>query len=100
MRAEEVNEGERILDLGRKTQIETDPKVAALNQMISLGSLNRTTSYEQKDKLQLRECRIIYKKEAAPHAGPFRPVCLDELPRSTTLHRPQRDPAAPDQDDR
>jgi hypothetical protein len=63
VRAEEVNEGERILDLGRKTQIETDPKVAALNQMISLGSLNRTTSYEQKDKLQLRECRIIYKKK-------------------------------------
>jgi hypothetical protein len=63
VRAEEVNEGERILDLGRKTQIETDPKVAALNQMISLGSLNRTTSYEQKDKLQLRECRIIYRKK-------------------------------------
>ncbi len=51
MRAEEVNEGERILDLGRKTQIETDPKVAVLNQIISLGSLNRTTSFEQKDKL-------------------------------------------------
>jgi hypothetical protein len=63
VRAEEVNEGERILDLGKKTQIETDPKVAALNQMISLGSLNRTTSYEQKDKLQLRECRIIYRKK-------------------------------------
>jgi hypothetical protein len=63
VRAEEVNLGERILDLGRKTQIETDPKLAALNQMISLGSLNRTTSYEQKDKLQLRECRIIYKKK-------------------------------------
>jgi hypothetical protein len=63
VRAEEVNEGERILDLGRKTQFETDPKVAALNQMIRLGSVNRTTSYEQKDKLQLRECRIIYKKK-------------------------------------
>jgi hypothetical protein len=69
VRAEEVNLGERILDLGRKTQIETDPKLAALNQMISLGSLNRTTSYEQKDKLQLRECRIIYKKKTLHTPG-------------------------------
>ena len=37
--------------------------MAALNQIIRLGSLNRTTSYEQKDKLQLRECRIIYRKK-------------------------------------
>ena len=69
VRAEEVNEGERILDLGRKTQIETEPKVAALNQIIRLGSLNRTTSYEQKDKLQVRECRIIYRKKPLHSPG-------------------------------
>ena len=99
VRAEEVNEGERILDLGRKTQIETDPKVAALNQMISLGSLNRTTSYEQKDKLQLRECRIIYRKKPLHTPGRSGQFAVDELSRSITLHRPQRDPAAPDQDE-
>ena len=69
VRAEEVNEGERILDLGRRTQIETEPKVASLNQIIRLGSLNRTTSYEQKDKLQVRECRIIYKKKSIHTPG-------------------------------
>jgi len=65
VRAEEVNQGERILDVGRKTELETDPKVAALNQSFNLGKLNRTTSYEEKDKLQVRECRIIYKKRNA-----------------------------------
>jgi hypothetical protein len=69
VRAEEVNQGERILDVGRKTELETDPKVAALNQSFNLGKLNRTTSYEEKDKLQVRECRIIYKKRTAKAPG-------------------------------
>jgi hypothetical protein len=63
VRAEEVNEGERIRDVGRKTEFETEPAVAVLNQIIRLGSLNRTTSFAEKDKLQVRECRIIYKKK-------------------------------------
>ena len=67
VRAEEVNEGERTLDVGRKTQIETDPNVMALNQMIRLGKLDQTTSFEQKDKIQVRECRIIYKRKE-PHS--------------------------------
>ena len=69
VRAEEVNQGERILDVGRRTELETDPKVAALNQSFNLGKLNRTTSYEEKDKLQVRECRIIYKKRAVKSVG-------------------------------
>ena len=64
VRAEEVNEGERTLDVGRKTQIETDPNVTALNQMIRLGKLDQTTSFEQKDKIMVRECRIIYKRKS------------------------------------
>jgi hypothetical protein len=67
VRAEEVNEGERTLDVGRKTQIETEPNVTALNQMIKLGKLDQTTSFEQKDKIMVRECRIIYKRK--PHTG-------------------------------
>src|SRR5580704_1771836 len=65
VRAEEVNEGERTLDVGRKTQIETEPNVTALNQMIKLGKLDQTTSFEQKDKIMVRECRIIYKRKSA-----------------------------------
>ncbi len=64
VRAEEVNEGERTLDVGRKTQIETEPNVTALNQMIKLGKLDQTTSFEQKDKIMVRECRIIYKRKS------------------------------------
>jgi hypothetical protein len=77
VRAEEVNEGERIRDVGRKTELETEPAVAVLNQIIRLGSLNRTTSFAEKDKLQVRECRIIYKKKSihAPgRAGQFASV--------------------------
>src|SRR5262249_19588992 len=65
VRAEEVNEGERTLDVGRKTQIETEPNLTALNQMIKLGKLDQTTSFEQKDKIMVRECRIIYKRKSA-----------------------------------
>jgi hypothetical protein len=69
VRAEEVNEGERIRDVGRKTEVEAEPAVAVLNQIIRLGSLNRTTSFAEKDKLQVRECRIIYKKKAIHTSG-------------------------------
>ena len=69
VRAEEVNEGERIRDVGRKTEFEAEPAVAVLNQIIRLGSLNRTTSFAEKDKLQVRECRIIYKKKSIHTPG-------------------------------
>jgi hypothetical protein len=69
VRAEEVNEGERIRDVGRRTELETEPAVAVLNQIIRLGSLNRTTSFAEKDKLQVRECRIIYKKKSIHTPG-------------------------------
>jgi hypothetical protein len=71
VRAEEVNEGERTLDVGRKTQIETEPNFSALNQMIKLGKLDQTTSFEQKDKIMVRECRIIYKRKSAASPASF-----------------------------
>jgi hypothetical protein len=64
VRAEEVNEGERTLDVGRKTQFETEPNFTALNQMIKLGKIDQSTSFEQKDKIMVRECRIIYKRKS------------------------------------
>jgi hypothetical protein len=63
VRAEEVIEGERTLDVGKRTELETEPGIAALHQVLKIGRLDRTTSYEQKDKLQVRECRIIYKRK-------------------------------------
>jgi hypothetical protein len=69
VRAEEVNEGERTLDVGKKTEVETDPTVRAWDQMIKLGKLNRSTSFEEKEKLQVRECRIIYKRKSAQALG-------------------------------
>ncbi len=69
VRAEEVNEGERTLDVGKKTELETDPSVRAWDQMIKLGKLNRSTSFEEKEKLQVRECRIIYKRRSAQTVG-------------------------------
>ena len=100
VRAEEVNEGERTLDVGRKTQIETEPNVTALNQMIKLGKLDQTTSFEQKDKIMVRECRIIYKRRSAA-VRRFRPsqFAADVVSQPAVLHRPQRDGAAPERRD-
>ena len=75
VRAEEVVEGERTLDLSKKTEIESDPNLSALNQMIRLGKLARTKSVEEKDSVQIRECRIIYrKKEPGALRGEFAAV--------------------------
>jgi hypothetical protein len=64
VRAEEVIEGQRILDTDKKTVIDTEPSFSALNQMFKLGKLSRTTSMEQKDQIQILESRIIYKKRS------------------------------------
>lgn len=63
VRAEEVIEGEKLLDLGKRTDMAA--QVAAANQLIALGRLARATSFEEKDKVQARECRIIYRKKTA-----------------------------------
>jgi len=65
VRAEEVIEGERILDTGKKTEFETEPTLTALNQMIKLGKLDQVTSLQQKDELPIFESRIIYKRKTS-----------------------------------
>src|SRR5262249_53689913 len=65
VRAEEVVEGERSLDAGKKTELETEPSHNALDQMFKLGRLSSTKSFEQKDKLPILESRIIYKRRVA-----------------------------------
>ena len=63
--AEEVVEGQRTLDVGTKTEITAAPNVRALNQAIRIGTVGGSRSYEEKDQLQLRECRIIYRRKSA-----------------------------------
>lgn len=63
VRAEEVVEGERVLDQGRKTEIVTEPTLKGLDQMIRLGKLDRVTSLQQKDQIPILESRIIYKRK-------------------------------------
>ena len=62
VRSEEVVEGQRFLDAGKKTEIETEPTFRALDQMIKLGRLAETRSIEQKDAIPITESRIIYKR--------------------------------------
>jgi hypothetical protein len=65
VRAEEVVEGQRVLDKSRKSEIETDPAISALNQKINLGKIAQTISTQQKDSLPILESRIIYKRKVA-----------------------------------
>jgi hypothetical protein len=69
VRAEEVVEGQRTLDFGNRTEVDAEPILAAPNQILKLGKLGRSTSYQEKDQLQLRECRIIYRRKSAGRAG-------------------------------
>ncbi len=48
-----------------RTEIDAGATIRATNQLINLVKLGRTTSYEEKDQLQLRECGIIYKRKSA-----------------------------------
>jgi len=71
VRAEEVVEGERTLARGIKKEIETEPAISAVNQMLKIGKFARSSSLDQKDTTQITESRIIYKrKEVGQPAGP------------------------------
>jgi hypothetical protein len=73
VRAEEVVEGERTLDTARKIELDSEPGVAALNQMIKIGKIAKSTSLDQKDLVKITESRILYRRRpegAAPgHDG-------------------------------
>lgn len=64
VRAEEVIEGQRVLDKSRKSEIETDPSISALNQKLNFGKLAQTTLTQTKDSLPILESRIIYKRKS------------------------------------
>jgi len=69
VRAEEVVEGQTTREITKKTEVDADPNFLAMNQRLKLGKLGRTTSYDEKDQLPLRECRIIYKKKPVGTSG-------------------------------
>ena len=74
VRAEEVVEGQRVLDKSRTEALETDPTIDALNQKIQVGKLSQSSSTQQKDSLPILESRIIYKKrtpEGPPGANGY-----------------------------
>jgi len=99
VRAEEVNEGERILDLGNRTELVSEPALKAIGQLIQLGKVDRTTSFAEKDKLQARECRIIYKKKPAhTPGGPGQFAAVASLSPPLYLD-PNQDRSAPDRSD-
>lgn len=64
VRAEEVVEGQRVLDKSRQSQFETDPAITALNQKINFGKIAQMTSTQQKDSLPILESRIIYRRRS------------------------------------
>lgn len=63
VRAEEVIEGERTLDTARRIELDSEPGVAALNQMIKVGKFAKSTSLDQKDSLKITESRILYRRK-------------------------------------
>ena len=63
VRAEEVVEGERTLDTAHKIELDSEPGVAALNQMIRVGKFAKSESLDQKDSIKITESRIIYRRK-------------------------------------
>ncbi len=63
VRAEEVVEGERTLDTARKVELDSEPGVAAFNQMLKVGKFAKSTSLDQKDSVKITESRIIYRRK-------------------------------------
>jgi hypothetical protein len=63
VRAEEVIEGERTLDTARKIELDSEPGVAALNQMIKVGKFAKMSSSDQKDSVKITESRILYRRK-------------------------------------
>jgi hypothetical protein len=62
VRAEEVVEGQRVLDKSHKSEFETDPSFVSLSQKINVAKLAQSSSTQQKDSLPILESRIIYRR--------------------------------------
>lgn len=65
VRAEEVVEGQRILNRSHQSELETDPAFSALDQKIRLGKIAETMSTQTKDSLPILESRILYRRKSA-----------------------------------
>ena len=71
VRAEEVVSGERTLDTAIKKELETEPGFLALNQMLKLGKIAKSSAIDQKDITHITESRIIYRRKPDNHlVGP------------------------------
>ena len=66
VRAEEVVEGDRVLDVARTRESEYDPAILAAGAVLKIARLERKTGYEQKDMLKVKECRLVYHRKS-PH---------------------------------
>ena len=80
VRAEEVVEGERILDTAIKKELQSEPGLTALNQAIKVGKFARSSAIDQKDTTHITESRIIYKRKTPGH-----PSDLDGFALSASL---------------
>lgn len=65
VRAEEVIEGDRLLQTDKKAEVNSEPTIAAASQLIKLGKITGSKSVEQRDMVKILESRIIYKRKPA-----------------------------------
>jgi hypothetical protein len=63
VRAEEVVEGERVFEAARRLEVDSEPGVSALNQMLKIGKFAKSTAIDQKDTVHITESRIIYRRK-------------------------------------
>ncbi|WP_435005081.1 hypothetical protein P12x_002972 [Tundrisphaera lichenicola] len=68
VRAEEVVEGERVFQAARKLELDSEPGIMALNQMLKLGKVAKSTAIDQKDTVHITESRIIYRRKPGGQA--------------------------------
>jgi hypothetical protein len=63
VRAEEVVEGERVFEAARRLEVDSEPGVSALNQILKIGKFAKSTAIDQKDTVHITESRIIYRRK-------------------------------------
>jgi hypothetical protein len=64
VRAEEVDEGSRTLEIKGTGTAEIAPSLPS--EILSVAKLGRTASRSQSDQVKIRECRIVYRRAARP----------------------------------
>jgi hypothetical protein len=64
VRAEEVDEGSRTLEIKGSGTAEIAPSLPS--EILSVAKLGRTASRSQSDQVKIRECRIVYRRAARP----------------------------------